>query len=163
MARVLLAPILLAGIAWASAALWFYGPASRPLAAALAGGFFLASLAILVAVRPARRAVLAIVAGIALVVFWWRQIPPSNDRDWLPDVARTAHADFDGSRVTVKSAAGAKFTLTISSPNFTRVADSAHRTLQYAVTEKAPAALAETTNQRQVVTAPATLRSRSAR
>ncbi|HZO08792.1 MAG TPA: DUF4105 domain-containing protein [Myxococcota bacterium] len=103
MARLLLAPVLLAGIAWAAAALWFDGPTSRGLAGALAGAFALANLAILAAVRPTRRAALAIVACVAAVAFWWLRIPPRNDRDWLPDVARTARTSFDGSRVTVEN------------------------------------------------------------
>jgi hypothetical protein len=101
--RLLLAPVLLLGIAWAAAAVWIDGPSSRGLAGALAGGFALANLAILGAVRPTRRAVLAIVACVAAVAFWWLRIPPRNDRDWLPDVARTADASFDGSRVTVEN------------------------------------------------------------
>src|SRR4029434_3843558 len=71
--------------------------------AALAAGFALANLAILVAVRPTWRAALGICACVAAVAFWWLRIPPRHDRDWLPDVARTAHATFDGSRVTVEN------------------------------------------------------------
>ena len=101
LARLLIAPLLLVGVAWGAAALWFDGPVSRPLAAALAAGFALANAAILFAVRPWRRSVLWIALAIALVVAWWQRIPPRNDREWLPDVARTADASFDGSRVTV--------------------------------------------------------------
>jgi hypothetical protein len=103
MARLLLAPFLLAGIAWGAAALWIDGPASRALAGLLAGGFALAGLAALVAVRPTLRAALAIAALVGAVAFWWLRIPPRNDRDWFPDVARTAEATFDGSRVTIRN------------------------------------------------------------
>lgn len=101
--KLLLAPLLLAGVAWAAAALWFDGPASRPLAGTLAGGFALASAVLYVGVRPAWRAALLVAIGIAAVALWWLRIPPSNDRDWLPDVAHAADVHFDGSRVTIEN------------------------------------------------------------
>ena len=101
--KLLLAPFLLAGVAWAAAAFWFDGPSSRALAGALAAGFALANVALLVAVRPAWRAALLVAAGVAVVAVWWLRIPPSNDRDWLPDVARPAEAHFEGSHVTIRN------------------------------------------------------------
>jgi hypothetical protein len=101
--KLLLAPFLLAGVAWAAAALWFDGPASRALAGTLAGGFALASAVLYVVVRPAWRAAGLVTVLIASVAFWWLRIPPSNDRDWLPDVAYPADVHFDGSRVTIEN------------------------------------------------------------
>jgi len=101
--KLLLAPLLLIGIAWGSLALWLDGPSSRALAGALAAGFALASAALYLGVRSAWRAALLVAAGIAAVAVWWLRIPPSNDRDWLPDVARPAEAHFDGSRVTIRN------------------------------------------------------------
>jgi len=46
---------------------------------------------------------LLVAAGVAAVAFWWLRIPPSNDRDWQPDVARPATARFDNSRVTIEN------------------------------------------------------------
>jgi hypothetical protein len=40
---------------------------------------------------------------IVAVALWWSSIPPSNSRDWTPDVARTARATFDGSHVTIQN------------------------------------------------------------
>jgi hypothetical protein len=37
----------------------------------------------------------------ALVLAWWLVLPPSNDRDWQPDVARLPSADITGSTVTI--------------------------------------------------------------
>ena len=34
---------------------------------------------------------------------WWTSVPPSNTGDWAPDVARTARASFDSSRVTIQN------------------------------------------------------------
>jgi hypothetical protein len=82
-----------------AAALWFDGPAARPLAGALAAAFLVASL-----VLPQRRSRDGVVWAALLwgvVWVWWSGIDPRNDRDWLPDVARPASATFDGERVTV--------------------------------------------------------------
>jgi len=40
---------------------------------------------------------------VVAITLWWTSIPPSNTRDWTPDVAHTARATFDGSRVTIEN------------------------------------------------------------
>ena len=48
----------------------------------------------------------ATLAGVLLAVVaaaWWRTLKPSNDRDWRPEVARLATAEFRGDRVTVQN------------------------------------------------------------
>jgi hypothetical protein len=95
--------VLLAAAAWGSAALWFDGPASRPLAGLLAGAYALATLVLLVGVRPMRRAYASALVLFALLLGWWSSIAPSNDRDWQPEVARLAYAEIDGDRVTVRN------------------------------------------------------------
>jgi hypothetical protein len=101
--KLLLAPFLLLGVAWAAAALWFDGPASRALAGTLAAGFALASSVLYVVVRPAWRAALLVAIGVAAIALWWLRIPPSNERDWLPDVANPAEVHFEGSRLTIEN------------------------------------------------------------
>jgi hypothetical protein len=101
--KLLLGPFLFLGVAWAAAALWFDGPASRPLAGALAAAFALGCAVLFVRVRPALRTALFVAAAVLGVAAWWLRIPASNERDWLPDVARPAEAHFDGSRVTVQN------------------------------------------------------------
>jgi len=63
--------------------------------------FALGSVAVLLYVRPWRRAVAVFLACFAIVVVWWLAIPPSNDRDWQPDVAVLPYATIDGDRVTI--------------------------------------------------------------
>jgi hypothetical protein len=94
---------LLTAAAWGSAALWFDGPATRPLAGLLAGAYALATLAVLIRVRPTRRAYAGALILFALLLGWWASINPSNDRDWQPEVARLAYADIDGNRVTIRN------------------------------------------------------------
>ena len=97
--RRLLLGLLGLGIgAWGAAALWIDGPAFRPLAGMLAAGFFAASL---VLPQRSRRGIVAAVLLWAVLLVWWRAIPPSNTRDWLPDVANPPTATFDGNRVTI--------------------------------------------------------------
>jgi hypothetical protein len=101
--KLLLAPFALAGLGWAAAAIWFDGPTSRTIAGALAAGVALVGAVLYVRARPAWRALGAVAALVLVTALWWLRIPPSNDRPWLPDVARPAEAHFDGSRVTVKN------------------------------------------------------------
>jgi hypothetical protein len=93
--------LLLLGLgmgSWAAAALWFHGPALRQLAGAFAGMVFVASLWL-----PQRSLRGLVEAGVlwTAVVIWWSSIPPSNARDWLPDVANPPTATFDGHFVTI--------------------------------------------------------------
>jgi len=90
-------------------ALWFDGPQSRVLAALMAGGFALVSLLLTILVRPLLRGLAVALLPIAAVALWWTSIPPSNTRDWAPDVARTARATFDGSRVTIQNVRNFKY------------------------------------------------------
>jgi len=83
-------------VAWCAAAVWYDGPANRTLAAALAAAVVVIALALAWWVRPLHRAAAAVGAFGLLVVFWWTSIPPRNDRDWQPDVARNTTAEVDG-------------------------------------------------------------------
>jgi hypothetical protein len=90
--------ILLAS--WAMAALYFDLPiVSWRVPAAVVFGMFVLSLLIL---SRARRLGLAIVfTSFVFVLLWWLSLQPSNDRDWQPDVARTAWAEINGDQVTI--------------------------------------------------------------
>jgi hypothetical protein len=93
--------VLLVG--WAAMAVWFDGPQNRTMAAALAGGPPLVGLGAVLFLRPWRRAVFAALVTFGVVVLWWSSIEPRNDREWLPDVERTAQAEFDGDLVTIRN------------------------------------------------------------
>jgi hypothetical protein len=95
---VLVTPVVLAALAWASLALWFDGPVSRPLATALVAGFDLTALA---AVLGARRGLRIVLAMCLVVLCWWLSLAPRNDRDWQPDVARPPTAELHGDLLTV--------------------------------------------------------------
>jgi hypothetical protein len=42
-----------------------------------------------------------VLGGCALVAGWWLTLRPSNERDWQPDVERTAWAEIKGDEVTL--------------------------------------------------------------
>jgi len=64
-------------------------------------GIALISLGTLLMVRPAGRSIMIFLSGFAIVILWFLLIPPSNDRDWQPDVARLAWAEINGDRIMV--------------------------------------------------------------
>jgi hypothetical protein len=105
----MLSVIVVAGVAWGALALWFDGPQSRVLAGTMAGGLALFSILLAVLVRPILRGLGAALLPLVAVALWWTSIPPSNTRDWTPDVARTARAVFDASRVTIENVRNFKY------------------------------------------------------
>jgi hypothetical protein len=40
-------------------------------------------------------------ASLAVILVWWLLIPPSNNRDWQPDVKILPSAQIDGNMVTI--------------------------------------------------------------
>ncbi len=88
-----------AAAAWSALAIYYSNlPAAvRPVAAGLYG---LASLAaILFAGR--RRVKPGFCTAFAAVLLWWLAIPPSNSRNWQPDVAVLPWAEISGDAVTI--------------------------------------------------------------
>jgi len=51
---------------------------------------------VLAFVRPFGRALVTWGAALAILLLWWNSLSPSNDRDWIPDVARIPRAEVDG-------------------------------------------------------------------
>jgi len=100
---VLAWPVALVGVGWGALALWIDGPTERWLAGLLAGGLVVGCVALLTLVRPLGRGALAALLALAAVVAWWLAIPPSNDRDWSPDVSRLPRAAIAGNRVTIEN------------------------------------------------------------
>jgi hypothetical protein len=103
LATLTLSVIVVAGVVWGAMALWYDGPSSRVLAAAIADTLVSLSILLVALVRPLLRGLAVALLPIAAVALWWTSVPPSNARDWAPDVAHTARATFDGSRVTIEN------------------------------------------------------------
>ncbi len=101
---LLLAVVIAATGVWGALALSISGPQPEALRTLLAAAFALASVAVLVAIVLNRRRWRALSAWLVLflgVLAWWATLRPSNDRDWLPNVARLPWASVDGNIVTV--------------------------------------------------------------
>ncbi len=96
---MILAPLFVASFAWACAALFFDSWFSGWIAAA----FALAAVAIVGWVRPFWKSLSCYCVLFLAVVFWWLSIEPSNDREWLPDVARLPSAEINGDSITIRN------------------------------------------------------------
>jgi hypothetical protein len=86
---------------WSTMAVYYSNlPASwlRALAAAI---YLFVLVGVLIRVRPWWLARLALLAFFGMVVLWFLLTPPSNDRDWQPDVALLPFADVNGQQVTI--------------------------------------------------------------
>lgn len=99
----LMVTMVIAGVAWSVLAIWIDGPQSRVTAGALAIVIVLGSALPVMKLRPLRLGLAAAMLPVVCVTLWWNAILPRNDRDWMPDVAKTARAKFDGSRVTIQN------------------------------------------------------------
>jgi Domain of unknown function (DUF4105) len=98
-ACVLLWAVLGVATLWAVAALYFDVRISW-LRLPLAAVYGLGILAVWIWVRrPWKMVVTA--AGFAVVLGWWFCLQPSNNRDWLPDVAVLPYADISGKQITI--------------------------------------------------------------
>ena len=96
-------PILALLTLWSAACLWIDGPSSRPVAGGLACVFVAAALGLFLFVRPVLRLWILFAVLFGSVQLWWLGIEASNDREWLPDVARPPVATFDGDLVTIEN------------------------------------------------------------
>ena len=100
----LLAALIAAFGAWAAMALAISGPGgdnSRLALATLVGLLTVATLGAFVLNRWRWPATSGWLVLMGAVFVWWNSLTPSNDRDWLPNVARTPWAAVDGDLVTI--------------------------------------------------------------
>ncbi len=88
---------------WASLALWYRLPFGEHLRGAMAAGFALLALAVLIGLfRPRRlRALATYCLALAAVLTWWITIPLPTNRTWSPDVARQVTGTLQGSQLTL--------------------------------------------------------------
>jgi hypothetical protein len=99
--RFTIAIVLLAVVAWWSLALRFRLPVSPGLATAIAIGYAVAALVVLIWLRPFGRAALVVLASFAVLAHWWSTIRPSNERDWAPEYAQAPYGELDGDRLVL--------------------------------------------------------------
>lgn len=103
MLPIFLAPGILAATGWCTLAIYYSNlPGTwRPW---LAIAFAIAVVGVFAAVRPMRKAFLVFIAAFACVMTWWMlAIPPSNLRNWKPEVAVLSTATVDGDEVMIRN------------------------------------------------------------
>jgi hypothetical protein len=91
---------LLAMAGWATVAI-LYSNLPDFLRPWIAGIFGIGSLVVLVGMYRDRRARLGFLTAFAVVLVWFLLIPPSNSRNWQPDVAVLPWAEIQGNKVTI--------------------------------------------------------------
>ena len=89
--------------AWAVLAIWYQAPGGQPLKSGMVLLWTAFSVAVLAALWHGRAgmALLAFAPAFCALVFWWRQIKPTNDRLWAHDVARNTSGSIEGNQVTL--------------------------------------------------------------
>jgi uncharacterized protein DUF4105 len=109
--RALLGLVCSALLGWMALAVYFdfslLGP--PPLRAGLGVLVLVGAVAALRLVRPRRWALAGILTAFVAVLGAWLAIPPSNERDWQPDVATLPSADIRGDRVIVHDVRNAEY------------------------------------------------------
>jgi hypothetical protein len=99
LARVLAWVVLVPASIWAVAALYFDLPVAG-LRVPLATLYGLGVVAVWIRARRPWKLIIT-AAAFAGVLAWWFSLRPSNDRNWLPDLAVLPWAEISGSRVTI--------------------------------------------------------------
>jgi hypothetical protein len=100
-----IAASLLVGLpaAWAVLALWYQAPGGHALKIVIVSLWIAFSLVTLIALWQGRAVLglLVFAAAFAAVLFWWQQIPPTNERLWTDDVAQLTTGTVNGNQVTL--------------------------------------------------------------
>ncbi|WP_066981862.1 Lnb N-terminal periplasmic domain-containing protein [Methylomonas lenta] len=99
-----LALLLITTSVWGTLALYFGDSETGLLQICLASAFGLFSFVALIGLLRSRwryRWLFGHMAVFMLVLLWWLNISPSNDRDWQADVSKLPFATIDGNKVTM--------------------------------------------------------------
>jgi len=96
---------ILAGAAWGAAALWFQSPFAGRVRAALPAAWLALAAAALIGLMRGQPLPAWLFAALLLALLaWWRLgVRPSNDREWMPEVARQTQGTIDGDVVTLRN------------------------------------------------------------
>ncbi|MBS0378498.1 MAG: DUF4105 domain-containing protein [Proteobacteria bacterium] len=88
---------------WGLLALWFQAPGGPALRGILMLLWAVLAVTLLSSAWRGHPAVgfAGFALALGVLVLWWLTLRPSNDRDWAPDVARTAMAEVRGEELTV--------------------------------------------------------------
>jgi hypothetical protein len=99
--RILSGTVMLGMVVWSSAAIYYSNLPTAWLRTLATTAFVPGVIILFALVRPMWRAKLIFLAVFAGIVVWFLRIPPSNDRDWQPDVAVLPYAEISGDVTTI--------------------------------------------------------------
>jgi hypothetical protein len=97
---VVLSIVLAVASVWAAAALYFDFPVPG-LRVPVAALYVCLMAAALLLLRNGRRIMVAYVGAFVMVLIWWFSLEPPDNKDWQPDVDRTAWAEINDNHVTI--------------------------------------------------------------
>jgi hypothetical protein len=90
-------------VLWSMAAIYYSNLPWSFLRTGAAIAFPVVCFVIFFTIRSFRKAFLVFLAVFAVVLIWWLLIPPSNNRDWQPDVKVLPSAQINGNMLTVRN------------------------------------------------------------
>jgi hypothetical protein len=99
--RILFGVVLLGMGVWSTMAVYYSNLPGAWLRLLAAGGFAIGMIVLFVRVRPVWRARCIFLAAFAGIAAWFLWTPPSNNRDWQPDVAILPYAEINGDTVAI--------------------------------------------------------------
>ena len=96
-----IAIVLISG--WCALALWFRCNLGEPARSLVAAAPVILGLVTVgsFAVRQRWRVFAVNATLITLILGWWVTIKPTSNRDWAPEIARTASATIEGDRLVI--------------------------------------------------------------
>jgi hypothetical protein len=100
---ILLVLIITGMTVWGALFLCFSPLPPEPLRIGMAGAFALGTLVAFALFRKRCRTLLMFLVAFGVLVAWFHAIPPSNDRQWAPEVAVLGSATVNGNLVTIKN------------------------------------------------------------
>ncbi len=88
---------------WGALALWIRAPLSPAWKCAIVLAWIVAALAGIagLASHTWRPGLYVYCVALVALLAWWLRIRPSNDRPWIPEVARQTHGKVEGNAVTL--------------------------------------------------------------
>ena len=101
--RVLLTLMVGISATWGALALWYQAPGAHAVHGLILATWILLSTSMLAALWRGRTilGIVGFTAAFAVLIFWWQQLQPSNDRIWADDVARMMTGTVDGQQITL--------------------------------------------------------------
>jgi hypothetical protein len=101
--KAIFAVVAVIMVLWSIGAIYYSNLPGHSLRSGAAIAFPVVCFLIFFSIRSYRKAVLVFLAVFGVVLVYWLLIPPSNNRDWQPDVKILPSVQIDGNMITVRN------------------------------------------------------------